>query len=221
MPLYFLVLDRSDFEGRIRPALAASRRQRSFVPCRALCAELLPAATAFAQRFHLGREEAMLAQVARGLAFDLDFWRALAGEMLWYSAREIPEFQTAEDTLCCLLAPDQLGKGDGPRKQLPPILQAHHGSRDLVFGGGYYRPEQAGYNGPEDVARLADYLASVEPATWKPADLVPLVDLVNDEDRAEELEYARDWFPALREFYQKAHAGDQVVVCEMLSPAAG
>ena len=60
------------------------------------------------------------------------------------------------------------------RESLPPILQAHRGSRDLTFGAAVYRPEHAGYNNAADVARLADYLAAVRPEHWTPADLAGL-----------------------------------------------
>jgi Domain of unknown function (DUF1877) len=220
MPLYFLLLDHAAFHQRLRPALAASWRQRSFEPCRAFCADLLPAALAFAERYHTGRDGLLLAQVAGGLPFDRDFWRALAGELLWFSAADIPELQTAPDTLCALLAPDQVGQDPCPRDRFAPIQQAHYGARDLVFGGGYYRPEHAGYNDAADVARLAEYLAAVDPQRWTPAELAVLPDLADKEERAEELEYVRDWFPALRELYQQARAHDQIVVCELLSPSA-
>src|SRR4051812_32843763 len=105
MPLYHLLLDAAAFHDRIRPALSAAWLQRSFASCRALCESLLPAARSFAERYHLGSDEPLLAQVGRGLPFDRAFWRHLAGEILWYSATEIPEFETAPDSLCCLLAP--------------------------------------------------------------------------------------------------------------------
>ena len=219
MPLYFLVLSDSFFHQRLRPALAASWRQRSFEPCRALCADLLPAAQAFAERYHISRDETILDRVAAGLAFAPEFWPALAGELLWFSATEIPEIQTSPDALCCLLAPDRFTEENAQRDKFAPIQQAHYGTRDVLFGGRYYRPEQVGYNDAADVARLADYLAAVDPQLWKPADLVLLKDLP-EEDRAEELDYVRDWFPALRELYQQARQREEIVVCEILAPHA-
>jgi hypothetical protein len=216
MPLYFLLLSNTAFEQRLRPALAASWRQRSFEPCRPLCAELLPAALAFAQRYHLGPDDNLLAQVANGLPFERAFWRALVGEVLWYSAMDIPELQTAPEALVCLLAPEHSAQTSVARERFAPIQQAHFGARDLVFGGGYYRPVYAGYNDAADVARLAAYLATVDPQRWTPAGLTALPDLADDEERAEELEYIRDWFPALHDLYQQARADDQVVVCEIL-----
>ena len=215
MALYFLVLDCQAFQNDIRPALAASWRRRSFEPCRALAARLLPAAREFATRYHLADSEPLLAKVAEGLPFDRVIWQHLAGEMLWFSAAEIPEIETNIDALVCLLAPDAVRGEDRPRADCPPIVQAHLGSRDLVFGGGFYRPEHAGFNDAEDVARLAAYLGAVNPTSWKPDDLAALPDLPEDE-REEELAFLRDWFPALQGMYTQAAERGQVVVCEPL-----
>jgi len=117
---YFLMLDAADFEGRARPLLAASWRQRSFTPCRSFCAELLPAASAYAEQFHVGADEPLLARVAEGLSFDRDRWRALVGEVLLFTAVEIPEFQTCEETLCRLLAPDHSAMRSNNASGWPP-----------------------------------------------------------------------------------------------------
>src|SRR5262245_32392516 len=93
---YFIVLDAAFFNGQFRPAMSASRRLRSFEPCRALCTELLPAARAYAERYHIGNDEPLLAHVAAGMAFDRTIWRALVGEMMLFAAVEMPEFQTGE-----------------------------------------------------------------------------------------------------------------------------
>jgi hypothetical protein len=217
MPLYFLLLDARPFQEQIRPSLAAAWRQRSFEPCRSLCRDLLPVVRAFAERHGLIALESLLGQVARGLPFDRDYWTLLAGEVLLYAAREVPELEVAPETLCCLLAPERLGQAPGSRELYVPIEQAHFGSRDLSFGGKLYRPEQVGCNDPGDVARIAEYLGGVEPARWTPADLTPLTELVGDEERAEELAFVRDWFPALEELYRRAAEAGQAVVCEWLS----
>ena len=107
---YFMMLDATAFEGRVRPALAASRRLRSFDPCRPLCADLASAARAYAERYHVGGDEPLVARVAGGLSFNRDAWRALVGEVLLFTAVEIPEFQSCEETLALLLAPEQEGK---------------------------------------------------------------------------------------------------------------
>jgi hypothetical protein len=215
MPHYFLLLDAPTFHGAIVPALAASWRRRSFAPCAALCESLQPAAVAFAERFRTGADEALVNVVPRGLPFDRHLWRALASELLWYTASDLPTVRTAPDTLCCLLAPERYREGAVPRERFAPIQQAHLGSRDLVFGGGYYRPDDAGYNDAADVRRLADYLAGVDPTAWTVDQLTELPDL-DDEGRQDELEYARQRFAELREVYGNAAASGRVVVCEVL-----
>jgi hypothetical protein len=206
MPLYFLLLDGARFEGSVVPALAAAWRGRSFTPCRPLCASLLPAVREFAERYRTGADEPLLGRVAREeVPFDRNVWRLLAGEVLLYAATDIPEFQTAEDTLTYVVAPES---NDGTA----PIAQAHHGSRDLVLGG-YYRPEQAGWNDHNDVARLADYLGGIDVGRWRPDDLAGVPGLP-EEDREDELAFAGECLAALHEMYERARAGGQVVVCE-------
>jgi hypothetical protein len=211
---YFLVLDGISFEQQMRPSLGASWRQRSFEPCTALCTALTPAAVAFAQRYHIGEEEPFIARVAAGLSFDRDFWRRLVGEVLLVAAVEIPELPTCPDALCRLLAPGT--EPDPSRAQMPPILQAHRGSRDLTFGAAVYRPEHAGYNNATDIARLTEYLGAVRPETWTPQDLYGLPGADDEEARAEELALARDAFTALRDLYRSARDGGRVLVLESL-----
>jgi hypothetical protein len=216
---YFLVLEGSWFEGQARPALADAWRRRSFEPARLLCAALAPAAEAFARRYHTGPAESLVTGVADGLPFDRDFWRLLVGEVLLVGAADIPEFQTSPDTLACLLAGDVYLAGTAdrlPLPQLPRVLQAHRGSRDLTFGAAVYRPGAAGYNDVADVARLAAYLEGVRPQLWKAEDLKAHRDLAGDDERAEELDFVREWFPALRDLYAQAGARGRVVVCERI-----
>src|SRR5207248_429830 len=98
MPLYFLLHDAGRFRDEIRPALAEAWRRRSFEPCRPLCATLAPAALAFAERYHTGHYEALLAQIGRGaVPFDRDFWRLLVGEVLLYGAAAVPDILTTPD----------------------------------------------------------------------------------------------------------------------------
>jgi len=151
-----------------------------------------------------------------GLPFDREFWTHLAGELLWYGAAEIPEIETAPETLCCLLAPERYRDRSGGREQFVPIEQVHFGARDLLFGGGFYRPEHAGYNCGDDVARLAAYLHALDPQQWTVAQLAGLDGVTDEEDRADELAFVREWFPALRDLYERARAGGFVVVCEIL-----
>ena len=215
MPLYFLLLDGARFKGEVVPTLAAAWRRRSFAPCRPLCVGLLPAVREFAERYHTGPDEPLLGRVAReDVPFDRDVWRLLAGEVLLYAAADIPEFQTAEDTLVYLVAPDAAVGTALPRERCAPLAQAHHGSRDLVLGG-YYRPEQAGWNDRDDVARLAGYLGGIDPTRWRPDDLAGLPALP-EEEREDELAFAGDCLTALREMYERARVAGQVVVCETL-----
>jgi hypothetical protein len=216
MAEYFLCLDAETFLKRIRPALADGWRLRSFEPCRSLCKDLLPAARDYTQRYHLGEEETLVAKVAGGFPFDRTCWRLLVGEVLLFAAVEIPEFQSNAETLCCLLAPEQYGQGVMVREQFAPIQQVLRGSRDVTFGTAVYRPEHAGYNGPDDVARLADFLAAVQPRDWTVDDLRPLPDLKDDDERADELAFVREWFPVLVDLYQRTRAEQRVLVIENL-----
>ena len=200
---------------KLRQALADCRRQRSFEPCRAFCDELLPVVRDFAERYHLGSEQTLLAAVAEGLPYDRGYWRSLVGELLLCGADEVPELQTAPDTLCRLLAPECWRNETLPREQYPPILQAHFGARDLVLGG-FYRPEAAGLNNAEQVARLSAYLAAFDPERWTTVALRVCPELTDEEERVEELEFARQCFLELQEMYQAAALKGQVVVCETI-----
>jgi hypothetical protein len=219
MPLYFLQLDGHTFHQRMTPALAACWRERSFGPCRGLCAVLAPGAIAYAERYHTGPDEPLLCRIARDEAvppLDAALWRYLAGEILLYGAADVPDVQTAPDTLCCLLAPDHFAQNGRPRDQFAPIQQAHRGTHDLYFGGGFYRPDQAGYNDADDVARLAQYLATINPDSWSPANLADLPDAPDEEARAEELAFARECLASLHDLYGRAARAGQVIVCEHL-----
>jgi hypothetical protein len=217
MPVYYMLLDAGLFHEQIRPALGASWKARSFEPCRALCGALVPAAQTFVARYHLGSEQPLLCQVANGLSFDRHRWKSLAGELLLFAAAEIPDIQTAPETLCCLLAPEHYREGIQARDRFAPIQQAHFGTHELVFGSKLYRPDQAGLNDPGDVQRLADYLSAQQPERWTLTDLGALRDPAEDPDRLDELEFAREWFPVLRDLYGRAAGCGQVVVCENIS----
>jgi hypothetical protein len=215
MPLYHLLLEAGTF-GRIRPALAAAWGRHNFAPCRALCAELAPAALAFRERYHTGPEEPLLCRVAAGLPFDRDFWRFLAGELLWLAAAEIPELQTTPDALCCLLGADRTLDPAADRDRLAPIQQAYFGARDLTFGTAFYRPGHAGYNDATDVARLADYLASLDGRPWTADALAALPDLADEADRADELELVKEWLPPFQDLYRRARDHGQIIICETI-----
>jgi hypothetical protein len=216
MAEYFLCLDAETFVHHIRPPLAASWRQRSFEPCRSLCNEFLSAANEYTQRYHTGEEETLVARIAEGLPFDRACWRLLAGELLLFAAVEIPEFPSNAETLCCLLAPDVFPQKPLCREQYTPIQQILYGSRDVIFGSAVYRPDRAGFNDEDDVSRLADYLAAVEPQRWTADALRPLPDLEDDDDRADELAFVREWFPVLVALYQRARAERRVLVLESI-----
>ncbi|HWG46654.1 MAG TPA: hypothetical protein VN688_28085 [Gemmataceae bacterium] len=213
---YFLCLDAETFTRQIRPALAASWRQRSFAPCRDLCAALLPAAREYTARYHTGDDETLVSQVPHGLSFDRACWRLLVGEVLLFAAIEIPEFQSNAETLCCLLAPDKYRSEATNREHFASIQQVLWGSRDLTFGSAAYRPEQAGYNDPDDVARLAAYLATIRPESWTVDELCELRAAEDEEERADELAFVREWFPVLVELYQRVQARNQVLVIESI-----
>jgi hypothetical protein len=212
---YFLMLDAATFEGRVRPALAAAWRIRSFEPCRVLCAEVLAPARAYSERYHVCGEP-LTARVAGGIPFDRHAWRAFVGEVLVFTAVEIPEFQTCEPTLCLLLAPGHCRDEAASRDRLPPILQAHRGSRDLTFGAAVYRPEHCGYSNAADVARLADYLAAVRPDRWTASELAGLPDAETEDEREEELAFAREWLPALADLFRRARERGGVLVHERI-----
>lgn len=215
MPAYYMLLDAGRFE-EMRAALAASWRLRSFEPSRALYPALTEDVRVFNEHYHIAPEESVLKRVHDGLPFDRNVWRLLVGEVLLYGASAIPELQTAPDVLCCLLAPNRYAEDAVSREGFAPIQQAHFGARDLSFGSAIYRPEAAGVNDISDVSRLSKYLSSLQPNEWTAADLAQLRGVDNDEDRQDELDFAREWLPALQQLYEQASAKNQIVVYESL-----
>jgi hypothetical protein len=207
-------LDAAAFHQRLRPALATSWQRRSFVPCRALCVELIPAALSFRERYRLGPEDLLVGQVAEGLPFDRNLWRFLVGEVLWLSAADIPQMEMTPQAVCCLLGVDHTGDAGLARERLAPIQQAYFGARDLTFGTAFYRPSSVGYNNTPDVARLADYLADLDPAPWTADALAILAGLADAAERAEELELVKSWLPPFQDLYRRAEEAGHVVVCE-------
>jgi hypothetical protein len=201
MPLYFLVHDADRFDRLIAPALAESARRRSFEPCHDLAAELAPAVAEYASRYQLG-DEPLLARLP-GLSFDRRLWTHLAGEALLFGAAEVPELQTS---------PAGFGRLAGEDLS----REVHRGSRDLTFGGRPYRPDHAGFNDAADVGRLAGALLALDPDAWPADALAGLPGLDEEADRADELDFVREWFPALRDLYARAHAAGRVIVCEEL-----
>ncbi|MFL5242108.1 MAG: hypothetical protein ACJ8FY_08365 [Gemmataceae bacterium] len=212
MKLYYMLIDAERFHQRLAPALGASWRRRSFDPCRTLCTDLLPAVKAFAERYHMTFEDSLLHQFQASLPFDRATWRALVSEILLYSAAEVPELPNIFATLKCVLAGMPTVNAD--RLDFTPFEQIELGSRDLMFGGGYYRPEQAGLNDRDDVARLANYLNSLQPEMWTASALEGLSELPLNEEREEELEFVRQEFPTLERIYHGARLSGQVIICE-------
>jgi hypothetical protein len=220
MAPYYYLHDALFFLEQLSPTLAESIRRRSFEPCRALCAALLaknPPA------------DSVIHAVCGGVPFDRTLWHAFAGECLVHGADAIPRVPIDAETLCCLLgsprgqtsaqvtlanASGSWGRMKRGERWLSGIEQALFGGRDLCFGGGFYRPDEAGLNLLPDVCRLAAYLQAVDPAGWTENDLAPRGDLADAAERTEEVEYARDWWPALVEMYVGAADAGQVIVCE-------
>jgi hypothetical protein len=215
MPFYFLVFDPVILEQQIRPALTASRRLKSFEPCRSIATLLLPRVRAFRQQCHAGPEEPLIERMLlASFSFDRHLWQSLAGELLLYGAAEIPDLRIAPETLCLLLA----GSAEDhlPRELFPPIYQACYGSRDLCFGIHCYGPDRVGYNDEAAVRRLSGYLADQQPEAWKAEDLASLADVADEEERIEELEFARYWYPAFQSLYHNAEQRGQAIVCERI-----
>jgi hypothetical protein len=212
---YFLVHDRAVFEDRLRPALASAWRERSFLPCVALCREWTDAARDYSDRYHVDPNDILLLQIDRSFCFDRALWRTLVGELLLFAAGDIPEFPTNFDTvlhiLGCPTNPEVLEKAD-----LPPIQQALQGSRDLDFGLVAYRPEHAGYNTSSDIHRIVGELERVSIEAWTTEDLAGLDNLLEEEDRADELAFAREWFAALRDLYRRAADAGGVIILERI-----
>ncbi len=213
---FFLVHDRSIFEERLRPALTAAWRQRSFDPCIPLGRDWAATARDYAERYHVNPDEIVLLQLEQGLHFDRAIWRTIVGELLLFAACEIPEFSNCFATLLHLLSPDTPSVEMVPREKRPEIHQALFGSRDLAFGAALYRPEYAGWNDQADTARLAIWLSSIQPDRWTTQDLATLPELEDEEDRADELAFAREWFSVLTDLYRRTAAAGRILMLERI-----
>lgn len=175
----------------------------------------MPRAREFAGQYHLGAEEPLLAQIEPGLPFDRALWRHLVGEVLWFAAADIPVLATAEPALECLLEGRLLGDDLGPRDSWPLVRRAHAGSRDIILGGGFYRPDDAGWHDLADVAALAAALEEIDCHRWQAGQLACWESLPV-EDRQEELDYARECLAALANLYRAAAESRHLVFCETL-----
>ena len=235
MPHLIYPIEAEFFHQRIRPRLAECWRQRSFEPGRELCRELLANVRAFHEDYHGLADKTLVEHVADGLSFDRHVWRAVVGEVLLFAAKELPLLRLTPATLCCLLSAPERNReqGTGNREQaqklpvpcslvpvpcslvpVPCSRQVFYGSRDLVFAGGYYRPDLAGFNDVDDVVRLTEYLEKIDLAQWRPDALASLPEFADEEDRAEEIDFVRDNWPGLVEVYRKGRESKCVVVCE-------
>lgn len=204
---YFFPLDAARFHGVIAPALAAAWSARSFVPCRDLCRELAEAAAEFVQHNAAGATVPLALQFAQNKSlFRKDLWRILVSEMLLLCAEEMPEIETPLATWAALLHQDLADD----REYFCPIQQAIQGYRDLSFGQGFYRPDHAGWNDRPAVELVANWLSAVDVSSWRDEDLAEFA----EEERADELEFAQEWFPALTAMYHRAAERGWVMVCE-------
>jgi hypothetical protein len=214
MPIYYFLHDAKFFHHDFVPALTESWRRRSFEPCRSLCVRLIPAVAAFAARSWAIAEEPLVQLVTKGLRFDRHFWSQLVGEIMLYGAADIPELDSDVQTLCELIESGSLQSAFSTRNDFRPIEQAHFGSRDLVFASKTYRPERAGYNDTDDVARLDRYLNQVDTSRWQP-DLVSKPG-VQEEEIEDEIEFARQSLSGLQDLYRGACARGQLILHEIL-----
>lgn len=211
MPHLIYPLDADLFAHELAPALARSWRERSFEPCRAACVLWLPKVQAYHADYHGLAEPTLVEQAAQGLTFDRHTWRALVGEMLVLAAVEVPLLQIPVATLCCLLTGDT---HEPRREEFQPIHCALFGGRDIVLGTGYYRPSEAGYNLVSEVVTLSHYLQSINTQAWRPDALTSMAELADEDDRAEEIAFARQTWGSLVGVYQRAAAAGHLVVCE-------
>jgi hypothetical protein len=213
MPLYYMLIDAELFQRRIVPDLGMSWAGRNFGACRDFCRDLIPFVSKFSEQFHTGAQESLVSKVAGGLPFDKVLWSALLGEILLFSAQEIPEIQTDPDAMLLL----ETGRIEpaGSRELFSPIEQVHFGSQDLAFGSKVYRPFNAGLNDTDDVTRLLAYLNQVDTHGWRGNDLAPSTKM-ESEELEEELEFARQCFTALKDLYRSASERNAVVLCEKL-----
>ena len=213
MPDYFLVHDPAVL-GQLRSALALAWRQRDFAACAGLCRDWTGAAREYARLYQIHFDETVLAHV-EGLPFDRALWRTLAGELLLFAARETPDLPLPASTLMVLLTSGRRPERPASRADFQPIHRALHGTRDLTLGPVVYRPDNAGLNDPKDVAELALALGAVRPESWTPSDLVGLPDL-DEADRGEELELAREWFAVLVDLYAATARRSFALVVEQM-----
>ena len=169
---------------------------------------MLAKVRAFHDDYHGLAGKSLVEHVVDGLSYDPHVWRAVVGEVLIFAAEDLPLLRLSPATLCCLLpAP----AGDPANNSMRQVL---HGSRDLVFAGGCYRPDFAGFNDTDSVARLTAYLEAIDPAQWRPDDLAALPEFADEDERTDEIAFVRENWPDLVEVYRRSHRERCIVVCE-------
>jgi hypothetical protein len=195
----FLIHEADFFRDRLGPALAECVRKRSFAPLRSLTNGVRANVEAGAIRDHLTPDEAPLFLRIAHERFSRPLWRHVAGELLLHTAVETPSFPLAPELLSSFM-PTEL------------VERLHRGSRDVSFDGVPYRPDAAGLHDVNDVAELARTLSSIDAGTWSADRLAE----TPPDDRADELDYARQRFRDLRAMFESARDAGLVLVCEEL-----
>jgi hypothetical protein len=203
MALYFMLHDAERFHSLLSPSLAASWRHRSLAPCRTLCSALTEDFERFVTENRVRREEMMMLSLQPNMLFNRDVWRIITGEVLLAAAAEVPEIPDVEETLIRLLGDD------------PSIHQAIHGTRGLRFGGGWYRPDHAGYNDASDVKQLAGYLTSIDLGSY-PGNMLTGHSRANEEEWKAELGFALHAIKLLATVYDQARSRGQLIICEAI-----
>jgi hypothetical protein len=204
---YFMAIPEAWFHVKLSGSLRTCWRQRSFTPAVEICRELAESARSFVQRGGEADTPPLTLLVPRRLAFDLERWRTLAGELMLFGAAALPELETPLESYAVVLGLEMpCFRGD-----FTPLQQAILGGRDLRFGAGY-RPDQAGWNDLADIRRLRSWLDGIDPENWSSAGLTHLP----PEERADELAFLREWFPSLRDVYRRCEQARWVLVSEEL-----
>ncbi len=154
----------------------------------------------------------LIQTVHAGTTFDRGLWRLIVGELLLFSTLEWPLVETPIPALLRLFRSEA---AIDDRLRFDPIRQLLRGSFDICFGG-HYHPETAGWNDTAAVARLADWLAATETASWTEADLVGIPELAGADDREEELALAQEWVEQMLSLYRRSAHADRVIVVESI-----
>ena len=198
MSLIFYLHDREFLLDRVTPILRECWKKKSFAPGQAFFAELTDHWPEFRDLHHFNQGTPLFAAMNH-LPCDAFFWSSLVGEILLYTALEIPYLEVDSELLLAT-------NGE-------PMKEVLFGSRPIQMGR-IYRRDQAGWSLPEDLTRFATFLNEVHPEDWHlPSEFRS--DL-SEEDREDDLEMSREWYPNLREMVLKAAEKQQILVSEWL-----